>query len=234
MKFCVIFCFLIAAVAHSQVPGDRIVPPGTLFGETYDRSDNEPEWDEYIDGTPLHLGESPTGLQLCFSKASLATLLIVAYSSEEGALKNFMGGRVQMEKQPAVKLSPVSDVQAGKYFTTQVLGRHSCSMVIANVHFVINDPGGDLSGEKVLEWSNRYADFLRKSVQSPNTGAKSKPLIEEWKGTNGNTIRGAVKSLNRERQSVEFEMENGMKIPELPLAKFSESDRDKILERFSK
>ena len=229
-----IFYFLLATFACSQVPGDRIVPPESLFGDKYDRSDNEPEWNEYIDGKPLDISKPPVGLQLSFSKASLATLLIIAYSIEEEALNNFMGGRIQMEKQPLVKLSPVQNVQNGKYYTTQVLGRSSCSMVISNVHFVINDPGGDLSEEKVLEWSNLYADFLRKSIQPQKAVKQSHVLPEKWTGSNGNTITGTVVSVDQQRQAVEFITEKGERIKNLPLSKFSGSDKTKILDRFAK
>ncbi len=192
-------CFLLTAAAYSQVPGDRIVPPETLFGDKYNRADNEPEWDEYIDGKPLDISKPPVGLQLSFSKASLATLLIIAYSNEEGAMKNFMDGYTQMGKQPLVKLSPLKDVLRGKYYTTQVLGRNSCSMVISNVHFVINDPGGDLSAEKVLEWSNLYADFLSKSIQPQKAAKQPQISPEKWTGSNGNTIMGT----RGERRSTE-------------------------------
>jgi hypothetical protein len=32
------------AFAFAQVPGDKIVPPDSLFGDKYDRTYNEPEW----------------------------------------------------------------------------------------------------------------------------------------------------------------------------------------------
>ena len=228
------FFFLLAVVAYPQVPGDRIVPPESLFGDKYDRSDNEPEWNEYIDGKPLDISKPPVGLQLSFSKASLATLLIIAYPNEEGAMDNFMGGRNQMEKQPFVKLSPLKDVQSGKYYTTQVFGRNSCSMVISNVHFVINDPGGDLSAEKVLEWSNLYADFLKKSIQLQKTAKQPQSSSEKWTGSNGNTIMGTVVSVDQQKQSVEFITDKGERIKNLPLSRFSEPDKIKILERFTK
>lgn len=148
----------------SQIPGDRIVPPDSLFGDSYDRSENEPEWNEYLDGKAIDLSDSHVVILLSFTDASLATLLIVAYPTPEGSFGNFLDGRQAMEKkQPLVKLSPVMETEGGSYFTGEVLGRHTCSMVISNVHFVINDPGGNLSKETVMEWSNRYAEFLRKS-----------------------------------------------------------------------
>ncbi|HRH97474.1 MAG TPA: hypothetical protein PLB55_16150 [Prosthecobacter sp.] len=226
--------FFLPAAAIADIPGDRVIPPATLFAEVYDRTDNEPEWDEYLDGKPLDLSKTHVALELAFSKAPLATLLIIAYPSEDGAMKNFMGGREQMEKQPLVALSPLTDVKDGRYFTTQVMGRSSCSMVISNVHFVINDPGGDLSTKTVLDWSNRYADFLRKSISKPGALAvqQPKPGHEKWTGSNGKIVIGTVKGIDARRQSVEFITEAGSLVPSLPLTKFSEADRKRILERF--
>ena len=149
-------------------------------------------------------------------------------------MNNFLGGRAQMEKQPLVKLSAVKDVKGGKYYSTQALGRHSCSMVVLNVHFVVNDLGGDLSAEDVLDWSNRYADFLRKSVQPRKDDERQNAPHENWTGANGKRILGTVKRVDQQTQSVEFITEEGEIVRNLPLNKFSESDRKKILERFSK
>lgn len=221
------------ASASAQVPGDKIVPPDSLFGDKYDRTYNEPEWNLYLEGKPLDLSESHVAIEFSFTSAPLATLLIVAYPDEAGAVANFADGRAGMEEQPLVKLSPVQEVENGKFFTSEVLGRHLCSMVISNVHFVINDPGGDLPATTVMEWSNRYADFLRKSISAgKGTGKPEMPQAEKWTGSNGKEILGTVKSLNGGRDAVDFLTEKGQLIPNLPLTRFSEADRERILKRF--
>jgi len=220
-------------VAFSQVPGDKIVPPDSLFGDKYNRTYNEPEWNSYLEGEPLDLSESHIAMELSFTNAPLATLLIIAYPDEAGAVANFEDGRTAMEEQTVVKLSPVQELENGKFFTSEVLGRHMCSMVISNVHFVINDPGGILPAATVMEWSNRYADFLRKSISDGKGGGKPElQKTEKWTGSNGTEILGTVKALNRGRDTVDFVTEKGQSIPSLPLNRFSEADREKILKRF--
>lgn len=181
----------------------------------------------------MDLSESHVAMEFSFTAAPLATLLIVAYPDEAGAVANFADGRAGVEEQLLVKLSPVQEVENGKFFTSEVLGRHMCSMVISNVHFVINDPGGDLPATTVMEWSNRYADFLRKSISPGRTAGKPEmPHVEKWTGSNGNEILGTVKSLNVARDAVDFVTEKGQLIPNILLTRFSEPDREKILKRF--
>ena len=169
MKILIAFSLCCGGFATAQnIPNDKIIPPASLFGDRFDRSENEQKWNEYLDGKPIEISGDYEIIRLEFTEALLATLLIVVCKDSETAVANFKDGRKKMVDKGMSTLSEVVKTKDRQSFTIETLGRHACSIVLKNVHFVINDPVANLSKDEVVEWKRkiRRVSYIRNQACS--------------------------------------------------------------------
>lgn len=230
MKHLLLAIALLAAQGTSaQIPAEKVLPPASFFKQEYGKEGVDPMSLEYLNGKELKFGEQVVTISTYF-EGGLDNFFEVSFHRDQEVIgKMFRQSHSEFRNKREDSTSEIQESEHGRFFMVRLNKEdpRDDKVLVAHwavIHNVLFHLSGYEDDKEFKKWVESYSEYLTKSyIEEPIE-------YRDWEGANGKVIKGYVHSVDRHKQTIKFETEDGKVYPELSLSKFSEESRKEILE----
>ncbi|MEM9079638.1 MAG: hypothetical protein AAGC74_02985 [Verrucomicrobiota bacterium] len=248
MKNILPFLFLTQLTfAGSPIGPKDAVPPESVFkGEIEYEIGNFNQKDRGLKkGVDLTIpdGQDVRTLEVFFKTPPIGIYTTNYYKDPQKASAAYDSHVEAMKERSGTETEELQEKDGFKYLIIKDVGsRFACSVLVQNVHFIINDTGARKDREWVLAQALVCARSIKvegATVEAPKDEILPKNPIPvsianktQWTGANGNTLNGRIIAFDAASRTLNLALANGKIFNGVSLDKFSPEDRAEILAAF--